>query len=63
MPECLHSEHMRDCVICILNLWTPVNQGIKSLAVSAVLVARLALSLSLRFVNLSFLCSTASDRR
>ena len=26
MPECLHNEHMRDCVICILNLWAPVNQ-------------------------------------
>ena len=63
MPECLNSEHMRDRVICILNLWAPVNQGIKSSAASAVLAACLALSLSLRFLNLSSLCSTVSDRR
>ena len=57
MPECLHGE-THDHIICILNLWAPVNQGIKSSAVSAVLAAHLALSLSLCFVNLSSLCST-----
>ena len=38
---------MRNCVICILNLWAPVNQGIKSSAVSAVLAARLRSSVSI----------------
>ena len=31
MPECLHGE-THDHVICILNLWIPGKQGIKSIA-------------------------------
>ena len=30
MSECLHDE-THDCVICILNLWAPGKQGIKSI--------------------------------